>query len=90
MLFRSHEISHGDLSSSLVHPREVFKRAILNNAATIILCHNHPSGSLKPSLDDRSITNRLKSAGDLLGISVIDHIIISESDYISFKSEGLI
>jgi DNA repair protein RadC len=85
-----HEISHGDLSSSLVHPREVFKRAILNNAATIILCHNHPSGSLKPSLDDRSITNRLKSAGDLLGISVIDHIIISESDYISFKSEGLI
>lgn len=85
-----HEISHGDLSSSIVHPREVFKRAILNNAASIILCHNHPSGNLKPSRADREVTDRLVSAGELLGISVLDHLIISESKHISFKSEGLI
>lgn len=85
-----HEISHGDLSSSLVHPREVFKRAILNNAAAIILCHNHPSGNLSPSDDDISVTNRLKAAGEILGISVLDHIIVSESSYISFKHKDLI
>lgn len=85
-----HEVSHGDLSSAIVHPREVFKRALLNNASAIILCHNHPSGNLKPSEEDCNLTARLKSVGELLGIRVLDHIIISESAHISFSSEGLI
>lgn len=85
-----HEISHGDLSTTIVHPREVFKRAILNNAACIILCHNHPSGNLHPSEEDLHVTRHLKSAGELLGIFVVDHIILSESGHISLMSEGLI
>lgn len=85
-----HEISHGDLSSSLVHPREVFKRAILNNAAAIIMCHNHPSGNITPSVEDKAITERIKAAGEILGISVLDHIIVSTSEYISFKLKDLI
>ena len=84
-----HEISHGDLSASLVHPREVFKRALLNNAAAIILAHNHPSGNLSPSEHDKSVTERLKAAGELLGVSVVDHIILSGSRYFSFKDAGL-
>lgn len=85
-----HEISHGDLSTSLVHPREVFKRAFLNNAAAIILAHNHPSGSLNPSESDNAVTERLKAAGELLGVSVLDHIIISRTGYFSFKDSGFL
>lgn len=85
-----HEISHGDLCSSSAHPREVFKRAILNNAAAIILAHNHPSGSTKPSDTDISTTERLVNAGDLLGINVVDHIIVAEGSYCSMKSQSLI
>lgn len=86
----AHEVSHGDLDMSIVHPREVFKRAILNNAAGIILAHNHPSGSLEPSKEDQEITQRLKAAGELLGIAVVDHIIISNFGYYSFKDEGIL
>lgn len=85
-----HEISHGDLCSSSAHPREVFKRAILNNAAAIILAHNHPSGNPKPSDTDISTTERLVNAGDLLGINVVDHIIVAEGSYCSMKSQSLI
>lgn len=85
-----HEISHGDLCSSSAHPREVFKRAILNNAAAIILAHNHPSGSPKPSDTDISTTERLVNAGNLLGINVVDHIIVAEGSYCSMKSQSLI
>ena len=85
-----HEISHGDLSSTIVHPREIFKRAILNNASSIILCHNHPSGNLRPSSEDKSTTERLVEAGKILGIKILDHIIISEYGHISFKNEGLL
>lgn len=74
-------VSIGTLTSSLVHPREVFKPAILTNAASIILAHNHPSGDPTPSEDDLSITTRLKAAGELLGIPVLDHIIIGYSYY---------
>ena len=74
-------VSIGTLTSSLVHPREVFKPAILTNAASIILAHNHPSGDPMPSEDDLNITIRLKAAGELLGISVLDHIIIGDSYY---------
>ena len=85
-----HEISHGDLCSSSAHPREVFKRAILNNATAIILAHNHPSGNTKPSDADISTTERLVNAGDLLGINVVEHIIVAEGSYSSMKSQSLI
>lgn len=84
-----HQISHEDLASSIVHPREVFKRACINNAAGIVCFHNHPSGDTTPSSQDRAATNRLKQAGELLGIPVIDHIIVGD-DFLSFKAEGLL
>jgi DNA repair protein RadC len=81
-------VSIGSLNQAIVHPRETFKAAILCNAAAIILAHNHPSGSTKPSQEDRDITDRLTKAGELLGIKVLDHIIMGEgSDYFSFTTE---
>lgn len=84
------EISIGILNASLVHPREVFKTAIKNNAAQIIIAHNHPSGDFKPSSDDQITTKRLIDVGKLIGISVIDHIVVSTSGYFSFKDNGII
>jgi DNA repair protein RadC len=83
-----HEISRGTLDSTLVHPREVFKGALLANAAAIIGSHNHPSGDPTPSADDIELTRRLAAAGELLGIPVLDHIIIGEGRYFSFKEAG--
>lgn len=83
-------ISKGSLNASIVHPREVFKEAILNSANAIILCHNHPSGDPNPSREDIDITKRLIKAGDLIGICVLDHIIVGSNKYISFKEERLI
>jgi DNA repair protein RadC len=72
-----HEVSKGTLASSLVHPREVFKAALLANSYAILVCHNHPSGSqLEPSKDDLQTTEVLIKAGDFIGVSVLDHIII--------------
>lgn len=83
------EVSRGTVNGSLVHPREVFKRAILCNASSIIVAHNHPSGETTPSPEDINITKRLFEAGTLLGIPVIDHIIIGEAPcYFSFKEEN--
>ena len=81
-------VSVGSLNASIVHPREVFKAAILSNAASVIVCHNHPSDHVGPSPDDISITNRLVEAGKLLGIPVIDHIILGGDAVYSFKEEG--
>ena len=83
------EVSVGSLNQSIVHPREVFKGALLSSAAAIILLHNHPSGDPAPSREDREITRRLKEAGELLGVRVLDHIIIGES-YMSFVEQGLL
>ncbi len=87
-----HIVSEGSLNQSLVHPRETYKAAILSNAAAIILAHNHPSGDLTPSSEDIDITKRLKEAGDLLGIKVIDHIIIDtdSGNHKSFAEIGLL
>lgn len=82
------EVSVGGLTASIVHPREVFQRAILQSASSIILCHNHPSGITKPSRDDIKITNKLIEAGKILGIDVLDHIIIGDNCYRSMKEEG--
>jgi len=78
-------ISIGTLNSSLIHPRETFEVAIKNHAAGIIICHNHPSGELKPSKEDLIVTNNLVKAGDLLGIKVYDHIIITKTGWFSIK-----
>lgn len=82
-------VSIGSLSSSIVHPREVFKRAIIKNASGIVLFHNHPSGNPEPSRDDIEITKRIVDGGKILGISVFDHIIIGENNkYVSLKEKG--
>ncbi|ADO77373.1 RadC family protein [Halanaerobium praevalens] len=83
------EISRGGLSSSIVHPREVFKEAIRRSSAAIILVHNHPSGDPTPSADDLSITKKLVKTGKIIGIEIIDHIIIAGDKYLSFKEKGL-
>lgn len=82
-------VSVGDLSSSIVHPREVFKPAIVAGAASIIVAHNHPSGDPAPSRDDINVTTRLKEAGDILGINVLDHVIIGDGCYKSLKAMDL-
>jgi len=84
------EISIGTLNASLVHPREVFKKAIKDNIAQIIVAHNHPSGDPNPSEEDISTTNRLIEVGKLVGISIIDHLVITLNDYFSFKEKGII
>ena len=84
-----HEISRGTLNASVIHPREVFKPAVLDNAAAIICFHNHPSGDPKPSKEDVNITNRLVEAGEILGIEILDHIIVGDGRYVSLK-EGAV
>ena len=83
-------ISIGTLTTSLVHPREVFKDAITHSAASVILAHNHPSGDPEPSEDDLKITRKLVESGKVLGIEVIDHIIIGKTNFYSFREKGLI
>ena len=85
-----HTISIGTLNASIVHPREVFKAAMLNNASAIICFHNHPSGDPEPSREDIETTRRLVEAGEIMGIKVFDHVIIGEQRYLSMKEEGLI
>lgn len=83
-------VSIGTLNSSLVHPREVFKPAILSNSCSIIIAHNHPSGNPSPSKDDINITTRLKESGKILGIDLMDHIIIGENnDFVSLRNKGI-
>jgi len=85
------KVSQGSLNSSIVHPREVFKRALMQNSNAVILAHNHPSGDVTPSGEDISITRRLQEAGDILGIKVLDHLIIGAGGrYKSFKEDGII
>lgn len=78
------EVSIGTATAALVHPREVFKAAILATACGIILIHNHPSGDPTPSSEDREITNRLKEAATILGIPILDHVVMGEMSFYSF------
>lgn len=80
----------GTLNANLVHPREVFEPAIKNSAAQVIIAHNHPSGDVEPSVDDIGITKRLVESGKILGIEIIDHIIVSQSGFLSFKERKLL
>ncbi|MBU6434894.1 MAG: JAB domain-containing protein [Nitrospirae bacterium] len=77
-------VSIGSVTLCIVHPREVFKPLLLMNASAVILAHNHPSGDSPPSQEDRALTRRLKEGGDLLGITVLDHIVLGEDRYHSF------
>ncbi len=77
-------VSIGSVTLSIVHPREVFKPLILMNASAALLAHNHPSGDSTPSQEDRALTRRLKDAGELLGIAVLDHLVLGEDRYYSF------
>jgi len=83
-------VTRGILNSSLVHPREVFLCAIVARAASVVLCHNHPSGDPTPSMDDRGVTEQLVAAGRLLDIPVVDHVIIGRGRYMSFVEAGLL
>ncbi|MBT9147902.1 MAG: hypothetical protein DDT32_01670 [Syntrophomonadaceae bacterium] len=84
----AHIVSLGSLTQAVVHPREVFKAAILNNAASIVLFHNHPSENPTPSKDDIEMTKMLVKAGELLGIKVLDHIIVGGDSYLSLAAHG--
>ncbi|MBU2652575.1 MAG: DNA repair protein RadC [Bacteroidetes bacterium] len=88
-LIHRETVSIGTLTASLVHPREVFAPAIEHRAAAVLVAHNHPSGNPHPSAEDRAATRRLVAAGKLLGIPLIDHVVISEHRYFSFRERGL-
>jgi DNA repair protein RadC len=83
-------VSVGCLTSSIVHPRELFKVAIVSNAAALVVSHNHPSGDPEPSADDLALTRRLRAAGELLGIELLDHVIVGDARYVSLKERGLL
>lgn len=83
------EVSRGHLSASLVHPREILKRALLGNAHAIAIAHNHPSGDTTPSKEDIQITKRIQDACEIMGIHLLDHIIVGDySEFVSLKNEG--
>jgi DNA repair protein RadC len=88
-LLRHELVSQGTLTASLVHPREVFRPALRESAAALVLVHNHPSGDPAPSAEDREVTARLVRAGELLGIPVIDHVVVAERGYTSLREIGL-
>ena len=83
-------VSIGSVNASIVHPREVFKPAIMQSAASVLLAHNHPSGDPEPSEEDLSITKRLVQCGELLGISVLDHVIVATRGFTSFRERQLL
>jgi len=89
-LIHKETISVGTLNASLIHPREVFKPAIENYAASIIIAHNHPSGNIHPSDDDLAVTERLQEAGQIMGIEVIDHVIVTGKGYCSLKEKNIL
>ena len=84
------DVSVGNLNTSIVHPREVFRSAVKKGAAAIIVLHNHPSGNPAPSRNDIDVTRRLTETGKLLGIPVLDHLIIGDGTYLSFKEQMLL
>jgi DNA repair protein RadC len=88
-VLRQLTVSVGDLSSSIVHPREVFAPAVRHSAASLIVSHNHPSGDPTPSPEDAQVTRRLVEAGELLGIEVLDHVVLGDSRWVSLREKGL-
>ena len=89
-VIRAEVLYRGTLGQSIVHPRDVFRDAIKENAAAVLIAHNHPSGVLEPSTADIQVTNRLKEVSKIVGIDLLDHVIISKEGFYSFQEEGLI
>lgn len=89
-IIREETISIGSLNASIVHPREVFRAALMESCASVILSHNHPSGDPTPSREDIAVTEKLIEGGKLLGIDVLDHVVIGDGRYISLKDEGIV
>jgi DNA repair protein RadC len=85
-----HVVSMGSVDRTTIHPRECFKAALLSNASSIILAHNHPSGTLQPSAEDKAATSKLKQCAELLELRVLDHVIVSDSGYFSFSENGIL
>ena len=83
-------VSVGTANSAQVHPREVFQRAVSVGAVALVLAHNHPSGNVQPSEEDQRVTKRMREAGELLGIGLVDHVIVSYSAHYSFKEAGML
>jgi DNA repair protein RadC len=90
MVIKKEMISRGGVTGTVVDARVIFKSALENRASSIIMAHNHPSGNLKPSEEDIRITKKIKEAGKLMEISLIDHLIITDSGYYSFGDEGML
>jgi DNA repair protein RadC len=88
-VLRERLVTRGVLDGSLIHPREVFKDAIVESAAAILLVHNHPSGDPTPSAEDRAVTRQLAAAGEVVGIPVLDHVVIGDGRYLSFVEAGM-
>ena len=89
-LLREVQISEGSLNASIVHPREVFAPVVRESAAAVLLVHNHPSGDPTPSCEDLELTGRLREAGELIGVRVLDHVIIGNGCYVSLADRGLL
>ena len=89
-IFRDSRISEGTLTNALIHPREAFRDAIKESAASVIFIHNHPSGDPSPSREDILITERLVNAGEVVGIKVLDHVIIGDGQFTSMMEKGYI
>ncbi len=87
-VLRTTVLSVGTLDASIVHPREVFREAVAGGAAAIVLFHNHPSGDPEPSREDIALTERLVAAGVLMGIDVLDHVILGDARYFSYREKG--
>ncbi|MDP2277322.1 MAG: JAB domain-containing protein, partial [Nitrospirota bacterium] len=87
-IFRDCRISEGTLTNSLIHPREAFKNAIKESAASVIFIHNHPSGDPAPSREDIAITERLMQTGEIIGIKVLDHVVIGDGRHTSLMDDG--
>ena len=90
VVIERHLVALGTLTGALVHPREVFRPALLDNAAAVAFLHNHPSGDTKPSRDDTELTTRLCDCAKLLGLRVLDHVIVGRDGYFSYVEEGLL
>lgn len=89
-ILKTINVSVGSLNASIVHPREVFREVLKNGCSAVVLVHNHPSGDPEPSREDVDTTNRLVSAGSILGIKILDHIIIGDGKFVSLKEKGII
>ena len=89
-IIRIKDVFKGTLNTSIVHPREIYSEAIKCGGASIIICHNHPSGDPTPSKEDINITERIKQCGKIVGIELLDHIIVGDQKFLSLKEKGIL